>query len=41
MGNSYHDQGNNSPFKVQQFSLKKTEKNNLELANSNLSSHHG
>ena len=27
MGNSYHDQGKNSPFKVQQFSLKETEKN--------------
>ena len=29
MGNSYHDhdQGKNSPFKVQQFSLTETEKN--------------
>ena len=26
MGNSYHDQGNNSPFNVQQFSVKETEK---------------
>ena len=27
MGNSYYDQGKNSPFKVQQFSVQETEKN--------------
>ena len=31
MGNSYHDHGKNSPFKVQQFSLTETEKNKITI----------